>query len=92
MRKFLEQKFDLKWLGQANFEKNNNSTLRISYRSKRVLITLNTMSTKAVVEIKEETKKKRYEFVVESLPNGLNIMALDKPIEELEALSLQAAI
>jgi hypothetical protein len=67
--------------------------LRISYRSKSVLITLNNTKTKAVVEIKEEKKEKGYDFIVEKGPGGiLSIMALDKPIEEHEAQLLQAAI
>jgi hypothetical protein len=94
LREFLKQKFDLKWLDNASFEKlNNDNTLRISYRSNSVLITLNKTRTKAVVEIKGERKGKGYEFIVKQGPNGsLNIMALDKPIVEFEAESLQAAI
>jgi hypothetical protein len=93
LREFLEIMFGLKWLNKGDFKKiNNDNTLRISYRSNSVMITLNNSKTKAVVEIKGEKKNKGYEFVVESLPNGSNIMALDKPVEELEAVSLQAAI
>jgi hypothetical protein len=94
LREFLKQKFDLKWLDKANFEKiNDDNTLRISYGSNSLLITLNNTRTKAFVEIKGEKKENGYEFIVESGPNGyLNIMALDKPIEESEAEFLQAVL
>jgi hypothetical protein len=93
LREFLEQRFHLKWLNRADFEKvSNDNTLRISYRSNSVLIMLNDTRTKAIVEIKGENKQKGYEFIVESLPNGLNIVALDKPIQEYEAQFLRTGI
>jgi hypothetical protein len=94
LREFLKRKFDLKWLDKADFEKlNNDTTLRVSYRSNSVLITLDNTRTKAFVEIKGEKKEKGYEFQVKPGPNGsLNIVALDKPIQEYEARLLQAAI
>ena len=94
LAEFLKQKFDLKWLDKANFEKiNDDNTLRISYWSNSVLITLNNTRTKAFVEIKGEKKQKEYEFIVESGPHGsLNIMALGKPITEFQAEFLQTAI
>jgi hypothetical protein len=94
LTEFLEQRFHLKWLNRAVFKKiSNDNTLRIFYKSNSVLITLNDTRTKAVMEIKGENKQKGYEFIVESLPNGsLNIVALDKPIQEYQAKLLQASI
>ena len=45
------------------------------------------------MKIRGEKKEKGYEFIVKPGPDGsLNIVALNKPIEELEAVPLQAAI
>lgn len=93
LREFLKQKFGLKWLDKANVGKINENILKVSYRSNSVLITLNNTRTKAFVEIKGERKEKGYEFIVTPGPCGsLNIVALDKPIEEFEAKSLDTSI
>lgn len=94
LREFLKQKFGLKWLDKANFEKiNDGNTLRISYRSNSVLIRLNKTRTKVFVEIKGEKKEKGYELIVQQGPNGsLNIMALGKPIVEFDAEFLRGVV
>jgi len=81
LTEFLKEKFDLKWLDKATFEKiNDNNTVRTSYRSNSVLITLNKTRTKAVMEVKGDKKQLGYEFIVEPGPNdALIIVALDNP-------------
>ena len=88
LREFLKQKFDLKWLDNANQPEqlDDDNTLRISSRSNSVLIILDKTRTKAGLVIKGEKKAKGCEFQVKPDPTGyLDIVALDKPIEENEA-------
>jgi hypothetical protein len=93
LREFLKRKFNASWVDQADFGKiHDDNTLRISYRSNSILITLDGTKTKATLKIKGE-QEKRYEFMVEEHSNdSFSILALSEPVEEIEAKSLLSSV
>jgi hypothetical protein len=93
LREFLKRKFNASWVDHTDFEKiQDDNTLRISYGSSSILITLDGTKTKAALKIKGE-KEKRYEFMVEEHSDDLlNILALSEPVEEIEAKFLLSSV